>query len=492
MLKRLDILHRLIILFLLVMLLIALPLTAKADGGPIVGPHLWASLKEGRQIAVVTLKDTDSAKVDLFISLLDKTGESHEVVFFLPLGFDAADFGVFEENSLDFDESNTKGLDRILYQDVQRKQQAINSLFAGTLLINGVWLLPFWVPLLLSGCAAPPPVATFETESSQVSIFGLDEDTDLVGLINTTGLDPSVLGTLYRLQGQQIAVVTLQTQPQVTGDSAEDRQARKHEPGIHLSWTSALVPGESGASYSYPLGTGDSWSHPIEITRIYVVAPPGIDFSVQYPKLGAKASGYDREFGGFAPRIADYQNIPAYAVDEAVGGFGRVWRATYTQSNSAEDIVIVARPQSFLSKIYMGAQVAGEGWWAFLLGLIAALAFWIMGWRRLVPRLLGDSYQGDIATLQRCALTYTYTNFGLLFPGVILYWFWSATGSNIMFVPLLILFGGVSTLIFSLGHLKRLGTNAGRAVKAYVVVTLASNGAYLIFSLIYAKITGII
>jgi hypothetical protein len=492
MLERSCILHRLVILFLLIILSVALPLPARADGGPIVGPHLWASLKEGRQIAVVTLKDTNSADVDLFISLLDSTGESHEVVFFLPLGFDADDFGVFEESSLDFDKRNTEELDRILYKDVQRRQQSINSLFAGTLLINGVWLLPLWVPMLLSGCAEAMPEATFETESSQVSIFGLDEDTDLDDLINTTGLDPSVQGSLSRLRGQRIAVVNLQTQPQGAGGDDSDEHSRDSEPGIHLSWTSALVSGESGAAYSYPLGTGDSWSHPIEITRIYVVAPPGIDFSVQYPELGVECSGYDREFGGYSPRIADYQSIPAYAIDEAIGNFGRVWRATYTQSNSAEDIVIVASPQSWLSKTYAGAQVAGEGWWAFLLGLIAALFFWIMGWRHLVPYLLGDNYQGNIATLQRCALTYTYTNFGLLFPGVILYWFWSATGSNIFFVPLLILFGGVSTLIFSLGHLKRLGTDTRKAVKAYVVVTLASNGAYLLFSLLYAKLTGII
>jgi hypothetical protein len=491
MLERLGVLCRLIIPLLLIVLILAFPLPVRADGGPIVGPHLWSSLKEGRQIAVVTLKGTNSAEVDLFISLLDKTGESHEVVFFLPLGFEAGDFGVFEEDSLDFDKGNTEDLDRILYKDVQRRQQSINSLFAGTLLINGVWLLPLWVPMLLSGCAEAMPVATFETESSQVSIFGLDEDTDLDDLINTTGLDPSVRGSLSRLRGQRIAVVNLQTQPQGAGDDS-GRGSRDSEPGIHLSWTTALVPGESGASYSYPLGTGDSWSHPIEITRIYVVAPPGIDFSVRYPELGVECSGYDREFGGYSPRIADYQSIPAYAVDDAVGNFGRVWRATYTQSNSAEDIVIAVKPQSWLSRVYAGAQAAGEGWWAFLLGLIAALAFWILGWRRLVPRLLGDSYQGDIATLQRCALTYTYTNFGLLFPGVILYWFWSATGNNIIFVPLFILFAGVSTLIFSLGHLKRLGVDTRKAVKAYVVVTLASNFAYLIFSVIYGKLTGII
>jgi hypothetical protein len=97
----------------------AFSLNTRADGGPIVGPHLWSSLKEGQQIAVVTLKDTDSAEVDLFISLLDNTGESHEVVFFVPLGVDAADFRVVEKNSVDFDEDNTEGLDLIIRKNAE-------------------------------------------------------------------------------------------------------------------------------------------------------------------------------------------------------------------------------------------------------------------------------------------------------------------------------------------------------------------------------------
>ena len=486
----LNTLHRLFLATILVItsLLLAFPSPARADGGPIVGPHLWAQLKEGQQIAVVTLKDTNSAEVDLFISLLDNTGESHEVVFFVPLGVDAADFRVVEKNSVDFDEDNTEGLDSILRKNVRRQHEAIDSLFGGTLLVNGVWLLPFWMPMLLSGCAAPSPEATFETDSSQVSIFGLDEDTDLEDLISTTGLNPSVQESLSRLQGQRIAVVTLQTQPQGT-DAGSDGRSRDGEPGIHLAWTTALVPGESGATYSYPLGTGDSWSHPIEMTRIYVFAPPGVDFSVHYPELGVKRSGFTRRN---APRIADYYQVPAYAVDEAVGDFGRIWRATYTQSNSAEDIIIVARPQSFLSKMYMSLQGAGKSSVALILGFIMALAFWLLGWRYLMPRLLAGSYQGSINKLLKYALIYTGINIVLMLPGMVLYLFWSWTGSALTFIPLLILFGGVSILIFAVWHLKRLGVNTGQAIKAFVLVTLASNGAYLLFSLVYAKLTGVI
>jgi len=426
--------------------------------------------------------------VDLFISLLDNTGESHEVVFFVPLGVDAADFRVVEKNSVDFDEDNTEGLDLILRKNVQRRHQAIDSLFGGTLLVNGVWLLPFWLPMLLSGCAAALPEATFETESSQVSIFGLDEDTDLEALISTTGLDPSVQESLSRLQGQRIAVVTLQTQPQDT-DAGSDGRSQEGEPGIHLAWTTTLVPGESGATYAYPLGTGDSWSHPIEMTRIYVFAPPGVDFTVHYPELGVKRSGFTHRN---APRIADYYQVPAYAVDEAVGDFGRIWRATYTQSNSAEDIVIVVRPQSFLSKIYMSLQGAGKSSVALIFGFIMALAFWLLGWRYLMPRLLAGSYQGSTNKLLKYALIYTGINIVLMLPGIALYFLWSVTGSALIFIPLLILFGGVSILIFAVWHLKRLGANTGQAIKAFVLVTLASNGAYLLFSLVYAKLTGVI
>ncbi len=76
-------------LVLIICLLLALPSPAKADGGPILSdPELWAQLKEGQQTAVVTLKDNNTVNVDLFASILDESGQSHEVVFFVPLGKD--------------------------------------------------------------------------------------------------------------------------------------------------------------------------------------------------------------------------------------------------------------------------------------------------------------------------------------------------------------------------------------------------------------------
>lgn len=72
------------ILLLVVFTLVNSPLPVRADGGVIVGYDLWIALKEGQQIAVITIQNKDTTKIDLFISILDKTNESHEVGLFPP------------------------------------------------------------------------------------------------------------------------------------------------------------------------------------------------------------------------------------------------------------------------------------------------------------------------------------------------------------------------------------------------------------------------
>jgi hypothetical protein len=314
---------------------------------------LWVNLKEGQQVAVVTILNENTARVDLFISILDKTAQSHEVTFFVPIGTNTSEFYAVEENLLTFDIKATKYLDSILRESADNKKHAVQVLFSGALLTNGALLVPFWAPVLLTGCAATEskPDLTLQTESSQISIYGIDENTDLDALIQTTGLPGSVSDTLSKLKGQQIAVVKLQTHPQRgTGAGSVPDSS---ELGIHLSWKTSFVPVASRPTYSYPLGTGASWSKPIELTRVYIVAPRGMDFDVKYPALGSEQSGFDLIKGA---RISKYYQIPSYAIDEARGDFGRVWRATYTQSNPTEDIVIVAKEQSAMSKFMAGAQ----------------------------------------------------------------------------------------------------------------------------------------
>lgn len=372
----------------------------------------------------------------------------------------------------------------------------MQSLFAGALLTNGVWLTPLWLPLLFTGCAeAPPPISTFKTESSEVNIFGLEESTDLEALISTTGLDPSVTETLSRLRGQQIAVVNLRTQPQQTATGSASESVPTGEPGLHLSWQTTLATAESGATYAYPLGTGAAWAHPIEMTRVYIIVPEELDFTVQYPKLGANRSGFVKKQSSYEPRIADSGEEPAYAVDTATDvsiypyrGRLNIWRVTYANSNAVEDIVITVNQGSGTSFGTILRRADSQA--AFFIGLIVAALFWIMAWSFLMPRLLGKDRK--IKGLWRLSLTYIGWNALLFVPGAILYFVFSFGAQAIALFLLVIMFGAASVLTFALRHLNKLGVSTAQGVRAFIIVTLVSNGAYLLFVLGYAKLVGVV
>jgi hypothetical protein len=487
-----------------------------ADGGPILSdPQLWSLLKEGQQTAVINLGSGNTAHIDLFVTMLDESGQSHEVTFFVPLGKNPVQFRTVEETSREFDESVTQPLDNILRAEVERqatyKTNVRGSLLLGTLLINGGWSWPVWLLWVLSGCGVagmPTPIATYETASSQVSIYGVDQDTDLQMLIETTGLSPAVQETLSRLRGQQIAVVTLQTQPSPQGGSPGG--GLTGQPGLHLSWQTALATDsrtERGmeyrsaqATYAYPLGTGSAWAHPIELTRIYVAAPPGLDFVTHYPELGEDLSGYTA--GGWSsrsmPRIQRATGA-AYAVEEAVdAGSGHVWRVTYRQSNSAEDLLITSLPASsqrtlaVLQRQHLEG-VAGALSWLF--APLAALVVWLAVWRYVMRRLLKVEYRWRerrfwVEALG-WALLYPLTNGVTLLAGVVLTVFTAGVG---MFVaaPILLItaLGGISIFFFARNRAQALGVSRRRAARAYITAVVMANALFLSFGIFYLALLG--
>jgi hypothetical protein len=479
-----------------------MPTKVSADGGPMVDPLLFAKLKEGQQVAVIRLRDASTSSVDLFVSILDQTGESHEVTYFVPLGIEPIEFQVNEEDSLTFGNSQTADLDRIIFQDYRQDRQYLQNLFAGALLTNGVWLTPLWLPMLLSGCSAPAaPLSSFTTESSQVDVFSIDETTDIEALISTTGLDASVKDTLSRLEGQQIAIIKINTSPLLESSGPSETELSDGEPGLHLSWVTSLTANKHGSTYAYPLGTGASWANPIEMTRVYVIAPLDLNFNVQYPKLGPNRSGFVQNEWRFEPRIMDFVDAPAYAVDDAIGQWVyyptssagyyqsmRVWRATYTNSNSAEDILITVSANRGMGLRTFLRQQGPEV--ALIVGLIVAVLFWMLAWYFLVPRLVGRNFSAP--GLWRISLTYIAWNLLLFLPGGILYLFFSFGVRVMPLVFAVILFGGASVLIFSIRHLDKLTKVSGKAIQIFAVVIGASGGAYLLFALCYAWLVGAI
>jgi hypothetical protein len=471
------------------------PLPVAADGGPMVDTSLFTKLKEGQQVAVIRIMDTHTARVDLFVSILDQSGESHEITYFVPLGVEAKGFGVTEENSLDFNELLTKNLDFALFQGSRHSESIVQGLFAGTLLSNGIWLSPLWMPFLLSGCEAGmiSPNATFTTESSTVSVFDIDETTDIQALVSVTGLDPAVTETLSRLQGQQIAVIKMKTAaPGVGGDLGI---IQRGEMGLHLSWDTALVQSDSGATYAYPLGTGAAWSQPIDLTRVYIVAPADISLNVDFPRLGTNRSGYVRKASSYEPRIFEYLGQPAYAVEKTSASLimpeqgwrdVNLWRVTYADSNSHEDIQITVKKggsNSLATSLRQGGIM-----YAFFIGLCAAALFWVLSWYLLMPRLLGSGY--NFRKMWAQPLIYLGINLLLLIiPGAILFLAFSFGQQAIALGLAMLVFGSASAGVFILRHLNRLGR---QSIKAFIIVTIVSNAAYLLFALGYARLAGTI
>ncbi len=499
------------VIFLCSSLLVS-PSPVRADGGPITSdPRLWAQLEEGQQVAVVTLGKNNTVDIDLFISMRDKSGQLPEIVFFLPLGIAPSNFSVKELMSREFDGMFTWELDNALLREPNFKNKVRLSLLPGLSLSSGAWA----VSLPLAAIIVPnmgrflggdiSPEATYQTESSRVSVYGIDEDTDLEALVKTTGLDPGVQEALSRLRGQRIAVVTLKPQPRSKGEESPFQPTG--EPGIHLRWTAALA---SSSTYSYPLGTGSAWAHPIGITRVYIVAPIGVDFKVKYPKLGSNCSGFSgrmpniMHYSQGSDRRAIYDYYPqAYAVDDARSDFGRVWRAIYTESNPTEDIVITVRSGG-IGNVVKGILLS----WGVLIGLVAGLLLLLTGWRYLMPRLLGMEYSWRNLKLWRHSLLYPAINgavigaatlaallllfFVLSYFGTEMEGFLNASLLIISIVAAGLLLSGVPGALFFLRRQRHsVNASAGRIVVAYIVVSLIINSAYLAFAVGYLALAGV-
>jgi hypothetical protein len=496
-------------------LLLAQVEPALADGGLVVPPDIWAMIDEGQQPAVVQLQDANTVLVDLFITMVDRSGKSHQVVFFIPLGQQSSNFNVLEERSLDFDEALTKELDEQIRaygeQQATYKNDIRAGLILGTLATNGLWTWLISLPLLSAGCAgAPTPKATFATESSTISIYALDQSTSINDLITASGLDPSVRQTLENLRGQEIAVVRLQTQVEAETQDWQTKAESRGQPGIHLTWVSTLVNG----AYTYPLGTGRAWASPIELTRVYVVAPRGSDFSAQYPRLGADLTGMEGGgwlgWGSLAGEIywrIDRATSPAYSIDEGFGKYGHIWRATFVKSNSNRDIIITrlaemsAETRAAIRQSQFQSTVTHITW---LVSLLIGAVLWLTTWWFVMNLTTGAKYRWKEGRLYGDAFTWS-----VLYPLIILYALvlvglvaisflalYSALeqfdlSETIAYVVLglplvLVLAGVVNAFFFSRQRAARLGISRVRAFGAYMLTVLLANVGYALYAILYA------
>jgi hypothetical protein len=204
----------------------------------------------------------------------------------------------------------------------------------------------------------------------------------------------------------------------------------------------------------------------------------------------------------------DHYDTPAYAVDETRGDFGHIWRATYTQSNSAEDVVIsLGSSSGFLTTVRQSLREWGIVP-PILLGLLIAILLWVVAWRYCMPRMLGMEYHWRDSRLWQDSLTYLGINVGVVLAVAALagaaFLLASFTGfflgtaglvAVLIVAGLLILvalFGLPSILLFVRRQRRERGVSGGRAAWAYIVVVLVANSAYLALAFGYAALAGAI
>jgi hypothetical protein len=277
--------------------------------------------------------------------------------------------------------------------------------------------------------------------------------------------------------------VKLNTKPAGAATENPSSSQSASNPGLLLTWNTSLVPSEAGNTYTYPLGTGAAWSKPIELTRVYISVPRGLDFDVQYPALGTEHAGFDIINGS---NILQYLNYSAYAIDETRGDFGRVWRATYTQSNPTDNIIITVKRQSAVSGFFATLEGKALGY-SIPFALVIGVLVWVLAWHLLMPRFLGkDADYGLPGWWQ--ALIYPAVNLILIiFPGSVLYLFFLL---GLTWPALIVQFlagGGISIGLFALIHGGHLGVSTGRAIRAFVLTSLCGSAAYLVLALAFAK-----
>lgn len=493
----------LVLLFVLVYFTV-FPATALANGGAWVAEsETWQELSETRQIAIITIIDSQTARIDLFVSLEDKTGESNDLQLFVPLGKNTRDFTAVPAT---YDEVSqlTGLLDAALDEGEVYLHETRKAFLWGTYALNGPFSVPFVLSKLFStnneGRAAYIESSTlpeeaegviatavaYETGSSSVDVNSVNPDTSVDALLETTAPNPRVDKTLERYRDQPVAVIGIKTNTALEPGTGI--------PGLHLSWLAEITYDNGAGSFSYPLGTGSAWANPIEETRVYIVAPENVSFDAAYPELGEDLSGFEWDLNDRGVwKINVYREQPAFAVESASGYTGedpqmyKILRVTYLDSNSAEDIVITVSDsptgEDTVPNKYPRLPVAATS-------LAGGCVIWLLGWRYLMPLVLGIDYRWRGGRYWRHALFYLGMNIVFVAILYVLIVFLNVTSYYILIpvVFLTVLYLGIFSGHFS----RRENLSRLRLIASYIAFVVAVDLVYICIALGAMRLIGVI
>lgn len=318
-------------------LLFLLLLPALADGMHIpADPSLFYNVVEDQQIAVIDVKDNQRVAVDLFVSLTDKSNESHEIKFILPFNEKPLTFNVTEESSNSFSKRKTAELDSLITKYQTWRVDAKNNILKNLFLVNAAFGNPLGSLLLVQSSSSMAAMGgrshleeIITTEHTRTEVYNVEEQGDLKAVLEKSGLPESVQATMMKFTGKYLYFITMKTIP----SAGEGRGL--NNMGVDFSFQAQMTPKEGQYEYSYPLSTGAAWGNPIRLTRVYIKAPETVQLFVEYPHLNHNLNEME-----MARMLLEGEIYPAFGMSSVNSPTTQVKRLTYTDSNPSEDILV--------------------------------------------------------------------------------------------------------------------------------------------------------
>ena len=325
--------------------------------GMLIGPSwLLQGFSEQAQVAVVAVGPDRAVAVDLFISLLDTSGQPHEVHFLLPLQTMPGEFSAREVTLRGYREKLVDPLDILLLEAAasdRRQERSIGKMHTAGSLLAGPCALMARVVLdrqrrrgaemaggvQEGGSERATPAFSVATEHAQVEVYEALEPAELAALAEVAELPEAAGKALPLYVGEPFALMRLRTVVQSGGGARRRHADSQKHPGLHLRFTQKMLRHEEQSRrsraglkyyYDYPLGTGQAWGHPIPLTQVYVTAPEDLNLSVHFPQRPSA-------------RVLATKGM-VVSVDESLSYAAarrQVHAATYEDSNPREDVRVL-------------------------------------------------------------------------------------------------------------------------------------------------------
>lgn len=222
------------ILAFLIAIALILP-ACSADGGLIVPPHIWGSIQETQQVAVMDI-DMDKGVVEtsLFISLQDLTDESHTVRWVIPLEEMPDDFNIVKMTFGDYMNKHDIYDKRWSFEELDYATENIMYSYEDGLqyvlcIFNSNACRYYYPrPMLYGGYKGIAEMATVDAinptqityyGSTLLEVFNTTSDTSLDALFQQVGVSDELAAKYDRYKGKYFYITFMQTEPLLEGES---------------------------------------------------------------------------------------------------------------------------------------------------------------------------------------------------------------------------------------------------------------------------------